>query len=439
MSNDPFDVFATDSDGDDGNTNRDKETSLPRDQQVSIIRPQIQREADNGVLAFHSGTEQALLVYVQQQLQQQSKSYDSKPARRRIVLDLVDQFCLERHWMMHVGPQKGVIVQEFLQRHFQQQHGGQLSLVDGSVGMDANENKNEGPFIIVELGTYCGYSTIRMADALISLLEREGSAETQSEAPISTPPFHIFSVDVNPQSQGIARRLLQAAGVSEFVTFVQLPLSSPSDMPLSRELEKAFQSNASNSSGSPKIDFLFVDHEKNLYLSDVQQLEASGWIRAGTAVAADNVVFFELDTYRAFMAHRQSSGIVTTELISDGIQLEYADSPLPNGDPAGTTLENNRRGVTEVQAEWKDGLGTLYVVVTLLQGHAKSLCSCRFRVDGVFTKPSKMSSMPSQRSYSLYSGCDLGFPVPAATSKSSLEPMNWCLLRITQRWRHAKQ
>jgi hypothetical protein len=95
-----------------------------------------------------------------------------------------------------------------------------------------------------------------------------------------------------------------------------------------------------------------------LYLSDVQQLEASGWIRAGTAVAADNVVFFELETYRAFMAHRQSSGIVTTELISDGIQLEYAQAPLPSTDPADTTLQPNRPGVTEAPVEWKDGLGT---------------------------------------------------------------------------------
>jgi catechol O-methyltransferase len=356
MSNDPFDVFATDSDGDDDNVNLDIATSLPSDQRVGIRRPQ--READNGVLAFHSGTEQALLVYVKQQLQRQSKSNDSKPQRRRrAVLDLVDQFCLERHWMMHVGPQKGVIVQEFLQRHFQHQHGGQLSRVGGSVGMGANEN-NGGPFIIVELGTYCGYSTIRMTDALLSLLERQGSAEAQSGAPISTPPFHIFTVDVNPQSQEIARQLVQAAGVSEFVTLVQLPQSSPSNMALSRALEKAFQSSAWTSSGSPKTDFLFVDHEKSLYLSDVQQLEASGWIRAGTAVAADNVVFFELDTYRAFMAHRQSSGIVTTELIADGIQLEYAHTPLPSTDAAGTTLEPTRPGVTDAPVEWKDGLGT---------------------------------------------------------------------------------
>jgi hypothetical protein len=210
MSNDPFDVFATDSDGDDEDTNRDNETSLPS----------VQRKADNGVLAFHSGTEQALLVYVQHQLQRQGTSNDLQPAgrRRRTVLDLVDQFCLERHWMMHVGPQKGVILQDFLQRHFQQRHEGQMPLVDGSVDMDTNENKNVGPFIIVELGTYCGYSTVRMADALLSLLEREGTAQGQSGAPSSTPPFHIFTVDVNPQSQEIARQLVQAAGVSEFVT-----------------------------------------------------------------------------------------------------------------------------------------------------------------------------------------------------------------------------
>jgi hypothetical protein len=47
------------------------------------------RPRENGVLAFHEGTEDALLIYVKQQQQQH-------PATTAQVLSTIDAFCLER-------------------------------------------------------------------------------------------------------------------------------------------------------------------------------------------------------------------------------------------------------------------------------------------------------------------------------------------------------
>lgn len=353
----PFDAFGAErSDG--GEDSGDSDADAVVLQQSSQPR---YREAHNGVLAFHRGTEQALVLFVRQQLQESKLSNKSSSSdatsdantasasldhndnnnnSRQEILSAVDKFCVERHWMMHVGPDKGLVLQDFLGEKVM------LSLLSPASA--------RRPFVVVELGTYCGYSTIRMADTMLRISGKKGNNNFD---------FHIFTVDVNPQSQAVAKQLVALAGLSDHVSFVLLPqlpsasYNSETTTALADELRSAMKKNGCDDDDDNfKIDFLFVDHAKELYLSDVQQLESSGFIRRGTAVAADNVVFFELEDYRQHMARLQAIGVVTTRLVSDGLFLEYVssskDAELRHAN------DPNLNGPPNPETELRDGLGT---------------------------------------------------------------------------------
>jgi catechol O-methyltransferase len=316
------------------------------------------RDRNNGVLSFHHGTEYALLAFVQQEIHKFSQSeasetssaeiYHDSTVNRKLVqgiLQSIDQFCTERHWMMHVGPQKGCIVQDFLKERLQHH----FSLY-----------QHERTFNVVELGTYCGYSTVRLVD---TLLQR-------------TTNFHVYTVDVNSQTQNVARQLIALAGFEKYVTFVlrdqnsptlfveQLSNSMAGKMNISEDTSVGNGSlEESHHKSAPMIHFLFVDHAKELYLSDVQLLAANHFIQRDTAIAADNVVFFQLTDYRQYMMSLQAKGIVRTKLISDGIFLEYSNVPSPKTGDASEPRTN---------ADVCDGLGTR-ILGSIQSSHLLSL------------------------------------------------------------------
>ena len=330
-ASDPFvTAFGNDDDVDvDDNDmiERNVDASLPIDEtgggQPQPSQPH--RTKENGVLSFHNGTEQSLLLFVQQVVEKKLSSLEDpkEQNRRQIVLQAIDDFCFERHWMMHVGPDKGSILQDFIRDQIMQQ----------------DRQKLNHTYHIVELGTYCGYSTIRIADTLLQHHDR-------------IPKFHIHTVDVNAQSQSVARQLIALAGIEPYVSLIVRESTSPSssshsenDRPrsssLTQQLTDSIQrhddnnNNNNRNAGMVQVDFLFVDHAKEMYLSDVQLLESCGLLRRGTAVAADNVVFFQLIDYCGYMAMLQSRGTVRTELVTHNVYLEYspttADHELRDG------------------------------------------------------------------------------------------------------------
>ena len=61
----------------------------------------LERDAVNGPMSHHVGIEQALWQYVQQKVVVDAESNQTKKAMA--VLQAVDEFCFQRHWMMHVG------------------------------------------------------------------------------------------------------------------------------------------------------------------------------------------------------------------------------------------------------------------------------------------------------------------------------------------------
>lgn len=121
--------------------------------------------------------------------------------------------------------------------------------------LDAEVRKKQ-PKVAVELGSYCGYSALRIARNL-------------------PPGGHLYSIDINPLHSAIATKIIEFAGLKDKVTFVVGTVATRLDL-----LKKL-----------GKIDLLFLDHIKTGYKPDLITLEQSGLIQSGTVLVADNCLF----------------------------------------------------------------------------------------------------------------------------------------------------
>ena len=116
MEEDPFAVFDSSSDdGSEGNTTNDNNDDdenphghADKDAHKNSSAPEnCGRDAAVGPMTFHAGTEQALLYYVLNHQQQEeatnctAEDDDSRAATQ--ILQSIDDFCYQRHWMMHIG------------------------------------------------------------------------------------------------------------------------------------------------------------------------------------------------------------------------------------------------------------------------------------------------------------------------------------------------
>jgi catechol O-methyltransferase len=61
------------------------------------------------------------------------------------------------------------------------------------------------------------------------------------------------------------------------------------------------------------LDFVFLDHWKNVYLTDLQRLVNRGWLHPGTIVVADNVGIPGAPKYRSYMKEQQGKEWQTIE------------------------------------------------------------------------------------------------------------------------------
>ena len=143
------------------------------------------------------------------------------------VLRTLDRFAREERWLMSVGPDKGPLIKELAQR------------------LPTNAN-------ILELGTYCGYSSIMIASAF----------GTQAQ---------ITSIDINPDAVASSRANAEIAGLSNQINYLQGPSTE-----VIGSLEGPF-------------DLVFLDHWKDLYKTDLQLIEQKELIGPGSIVVADNV------------------------------------------------------------------------------------------------------------------------------------------------------
>jgi catechol O-methyltransferase len=342
---DPFEAFVVGGDGEEDVDNAESEHHRysRRESEGNVTGQRLRRDPEFGALTHHRGVEQALLQFVISRFEgEQLYSIDSRIstggtiARCERILALIDEFCRTRHWMMHVGDEKGKVLEEFLGEKLR--HSVCSTSLSPSLSPlpPSSASSTSSLFRILELGTYCGYSILRMAKTCLQ----------QCPAFSLDNKIRIVSVDVSLEYSRIAERIVRMAGVQDMVRFVVVSdsdvvndnadrgsqyqwVKEVSETLLHDAAEEGRDQDHDHPSSSLHFDFCFIDHEKDRYLPDLQAMERSRFVGPGTYVAADNVVFFQLSGYRAHVRELVDQGKAKTRLVLS--RLEYT-SAGPNQD-----------------------------------------------------------------------------------------------------------
>ncbi len=186
---------------------------------------------------------------------------NAEKSNPKSILQTIDNFVLESgQFLMNVGPEKGAILREQLLK--------------------------SKPNNVIELGTFIGYSAV-----LISSTIEEKSKLT--------------SIDSDIHSVEIAKELINFAGLSNKVNLVHGS---------AEEIIPELNFNA---------DFVFIDHAKKKYLSDLKLLETEGIITKNCTVFADNVGIFK-DEMSEYFNHVRNSGKYHSQNFSS--KLEYRNN-----------------------------------------------------------------------------------------------------------------
>ena len=177
------------------------------------------------------------------------------------ILQTIDNFVIESgQFLMNVGPEKGEILRDHLVK--------------------------SKPNNVIELGTFIGYSAV-----LISSTIGEKSKLT--------------SIDSDSHSIEIAKELINFAGLDDKVNLIHGS---------AEEIIPELNFNA---------DFVFIDHAKKKYLSDLKLLETEEIILKNCTVFADNVGIFK-DEMVEYFDHVRNSGKYQSQNFSS--KLEYRNN-----------------------------------------------------------------------------------------------------------------
>jgi catechol O-methyltransferase len=183
------------------------------------------------------------------------------------VIRVIDEFCYEQSFMINVGDEKGELLDAALRR--------------------------ASPQLILELGTYCGYSALRMVRAM-----PEGA--------------RVASIEFNAANAAIARRIWDHAGIADQVSVVIGTLGDGGKTVGVLEAEHGFDEGS--------VGFAFFDHDKDAYLPDLQLILERVWLRPGAIVVADNIKFPGVPDYRTFMAEQEG---LTWHTVEHQTHVEY--------------------------------------------------------------------------------------------------------------------
>ncbi|GAB4818178.1 hypothetical protein N2152v2_005224 [Parachlorella kessleri] len=145
------------------------------------------------------------------------------------ALQTIDNYCWSQSWMMHIGDVKGKVLEEAVAA--------------------AQPIKTA-----VELGTYCGYSALRIARLLPAGAK-------------------LVAIDPSEVPVKVAAPILEHAGLRDKVELIQ----DTAEEALPRLAQQGLS-----------FDLVLIDHDKTLYLSDLLLLEKLGLLRKGTVVVAHN-------------------------------------------------------------------------------------------------------------------------------------------------------
>jgi len=186
------------------------------------------------------------------------------------ALAALDEFAYQKALLINVGDQKG-------------------PLLDAAV-------RRAGPAVALELGTYCGYGALRIAR--------------------TAPSAKVYSIEFAEANAANARRIWAHAGVADRVTCVVGTLGDGGSTLDALEKEYGF--------GCGELDFVFIDHDKEAYLADLQHILNRGWLHHGSIVVADNVMWPGSPLYRAYMSAQQG---ILWNTVEHEARVEYQELP----------------------------------------------------------------------------------------------------------------
>jgi hypothetical protein len=115
----------------------------------------------------------------------------------------------------------------------------------------------------------------------------------------------LYSVGFNTANAVIARRILAHAGVDDRATVLVGTLGDGGKTIRTLRREYNF------TPGS--LDLVFLDHDKNAYLSDLELILAERWLHPGSVVVADNILVPGAPAYCAHMRDNDGTLWHTTE------------------------------------------------------------------------------------------------------------------------------
>jgi catechol O-methyltransferase len=167
------------------------------------------------------------------------------------VIATIDKFAYEKSILINVGDEKGQILDAAVRR--------------------------ADPTLAVELGTYCGYGSLRIARA--------------------APNAKVYSVELAEANAVNARQIWAHAGVADRVTCVVGTIGDGGRTLDALANEHGFTAGA--------LDFVFLDHDKDAYLDDLKSILDRGWLHPGSIVVADNVRVPGAPKYREYMRQQQ--------------------------------------------------------------------------------------------------------------------------------------
>ncbi len=183
------------------------------------------------------------------------------------AIRVIDDFCMTRSAMINIGDEKGEILDRAVRR--------------------------ASPSGLLELGTYCGYSGLRMARVM-------------------APDARLYSLEFSPANADIARRIWDHAGVGDRLTVIVGTLGDGGTT-IDRLRDKF-------GLGDGAVDFAFLDHDKDAYLPDLERILEQRWLHPGSIVVADNVKFPGAPKYRAFLEAAEGK---TWRTIEHDTHVEY--------------------------------------------------------------------------------------------------------------------
>lgn len=202
---------------------------------------------------------------------------------------------LERYILDHISPEEPVLAELDRQTHLRMIQPRMLSghwqgaLLEMFVRM-------VDPLYVLELGTFTGYSAIAMARGL----SRQGA--------------ELHTVEIDDELQDFATRYIERAGLRERIVQHIGPA-----LDVVPALGRVF-------------DLVFIDADKREYPDYYRMLMEGGWVRSGSIILADNVLWSGKVADLPKKNDRQTQGILTfNRMVRDDPRVEQVMVPLRDG------------------------------------------------------------------------------------------------------------